>query len=69
MCNFFAQPDALALGKDKETLSAAGVPEHMLEHIFRHVLEHVSRQVPRHVLKHMIRHMPQDRHPDHTLLI
>lgn len=34
MCNFFAQPDALALGKDKETLSAAGVPEHMLEHKF-----------------------------------
>ena len=34
MCNFFAQPDALALGRDKETLSAAGVPEHMLEHKF-----------------------------------
>jgi len=26
MCNFFAQPDALALGKDITTLAAAGVP-------------------------------------------
>jgi hypothetical protein len=29
MCNYFAQPDALALGKDIETLAAAGVPEHL----------------------------------------
>jgi glucose-6-phosphate isomerase len=32
MSNFFAQPDALALGKDIDTLKASGVPDHMLEH-------------------------------------
>ena len=32
MCNFFAQPDALALGKDIPTLAAAGVPEALQEH-------------------------------------
>lgn len=34
MSNFFAQPDALAMGKDIETLKAAGVPDHLLEHKF-----------------------------------
>lgn len=34
MCNFFAQPDALANGKDIETLKAAGIPENLLEHKF-----------------------------------
>ena len=32
MSNFFAQPDALALGKDTEQLIASGVPEHLLKH-------------------------------------
>ena len=30
MSNFFAQPDALAVGKDIDTLKAAGVPDHLL---------------------------------------
>jgi len=30
MSNFFAQPDALALGKDIETLKAEGIPEELL---------------------------------------
>ena len=34
MSNFFAQPDALAIGKDIETLKASGVPENLLEHKF-----------------------------------
>lgn len=29
MCNYFAQPDALALGKSIEELAASGVPEHL----------------------------------------
>ena len=32
MSNFFAQPDALAVGKSYEQLRAEGVPEHLLEH-------------------------------------
>jgi len=32
MSNFFAQPDALAQGRDIETLKAAGVPDNLLEH-------------------------------------
>ena len=32
MSNFFAQPDALACGKDMQTLKDAGVPENLLEH-------------------------------------
>jgi len=32
MSNFFAQPDALAVGKDIETLKNAGVPDQLLEH-------------------------------------
>ena len=32
MCNFFAQPDALACGKDAATLRAEGVPEHLVSH-------------------------------------
>mmetsp|Transcript_10026 Transcript_10026/g.16858 ORF Transcript_10026/g.16858 Transcript_10026/m.16858 type:complete len:154 (-) Transcript_10026:200-661(-) len=32
MSNFFAQPDALALGKDLATLKAENVPEHLHEH-------------------------------------
>lgn len=32
MSNFFAQPDALALGKDIQTLKDQGVPEHLLNH-------------------------------------
>lgn len=32
MCNFFAQPDALACGKDSGTLRAEGVPEHLVPH-------------------------------------
>jgi glucose-6-phosphate isomerase len=32
MCNFFAQPDALACGKDADTLRAEGVPEHLVSH-------------------------------------
>jgi glucose-6-phosphate isomerase len=32
MCNFFAQPDALAMGKDAATLRAEGVPEHLVPH-------------------------------------
>ncbi|GAB4817678.1 hypothetical protein N2152v2_004724 [Parachlorella kessleri] len=32
MCNFFAQPDALALGKDAAQLRAEGVPEHLVSH-------------------------------------
>ena len=32
MCNFFAQPDALACGKDAATLRAEGVPEHLVPH-------------------------------------
>lgn len=32
MSNFFAQPDALAIGKDYEALRASKVPEHLLEH-------------------------------------
>lgn len=34
MSNFFAQPDALAMGKDIETLKAQGIPENLLEHKF-----------------------------------
>ena len=34
MSNFFAQPDALALGRDIDTLKASGVPDHLLEHKF-----------------------------------
>ena len=34
MSNFFAQPDALAIGKDIETCKAAGIPENLLEHKF-----------------------------------
>ena len=29
MSNFFAQPDALAVGKDLETLKKEGVPENL----------------------------------------
>lgn len=32
MCNFFAQPDALACGKDAAALRAEGVPEHLVPH-------------------------------------
>lgn len=32
MSNFFAQPDALAVGKSIEELKASGVPDHLLEH-------------------------------------
>lgn len=32
MSNFFAQPDALAEGKDIAELKASGVPDHLLEH-------------------------------------
>jgi len=32
MSNFFAQPDALALGKDYDQLRASNVPDHLLEH-------------------------------------
>lgn len=32
MSNFFAQPDALALGKTEDQLKAEGVPEALLEH-------------------------------------
>lgn len=32
MSNFFAQPDALALGKSMEELEASGVPEHLRTH-------------------------------------
>ena len=32
MSNFFAQPDALAVGKSIEELKAAGVPDELLEH-------------------------------------
>lgn len=32
MSNFFAQPDALALGKTFEQLKSEGVPEHLLQH-------------------------------------
>lgn len=34
MSNFFAQPDALAIGKDIETLKKSGVPDELLEHKF-----------------------------------
>lgn len=32
MCNFFAQPDALACGKDADTLRGEGVPDHLVSH-------------------------------------
>lgn len=32
MCNFFAQPDALACGKDAATLRAEGVPDRLVSH-------------------------------------
>jgi len=32
MSNFFAQPDALACGKDIQTLKEEGVPDDLLEH-------------------------------------
>ncbi|KAL4426849.1 hypothetical protein ABPG77_006635 [Micractinium sp. CCAP 211/92] len=32
MCNFFAQPDALACGKDAATLRGEGVPERLVSH-------------------------------------
>lgn len=32
MSNFFAQPDALALGKDLMELESEGVPEHLRTH-------------------------------------
>lgn len=32
MCNFFAQPDALALGKSADQLRSEGVPEHLVSH-------------------------------------
>ena len=32
MSNFFAQPDALAMGKDVETLIEEGVPHRLQEH-------------------------------------
>merc|ERR1711988_1469739 len=32
MSNFFAQPDALAIGKDIATLKADGIPKNLLEH-------------------------------------
>ena len=32
MSNFFAQPDALALGKTVEQLKAEGVPEDLIQH-------------------------------------
>lgn len=32
MSNFFAQPDALALGKTIEQLKKEGVPDNLLEH-------------------------------------
>jgi glucose-6-phosphate isomerase len=32
MSNFFAQPDALAMGKDYEQLKKENVPENLLEH-------------------------------------
>ena len=32
MSNFFAQPDALAVGKTIEELTAAGVPENLRNH-------------------------------------
>jgi glucose-6-phosphate isomerase len=34
MSNFFAQPDALALGKTIEQLQKEGVPENLLQHKF-----------------------------------
>lgn len=36
MSNFFAQPDALALGKTYDQLKAEGVPESLLEHKYFH---------------------------------
>ena len=32
MSNFFAQPDALAMGKDYEQLKKEGVPDNLIEH-------------------------------------
>jgi glucose-6-phosphate isomerase len=32
MCNFFAQADALAIGKDSVTLRAENVPEYLIPH-------------------------------------
>jgi len=32
MCNFFAQSDALALGKDREALLGENCPEEMIPH-------------------------------------
>lgn len=32
LCNFFAQPDALACGKAREDLEAEGVPAHLIPH-------------------------------------
>jgi glucose-6-phosphate isomerase len=34
MSNFFAQPDALALGKSIEQLKSENVPEELLQHKF-----------------------------------
>ena len=32
MCNFFAQADALAVGKTEDELRVEGVPEHLVPH-------------------------------------
>lgn len=32
MCNYFAQPDALAMGKTAEQLKAEGIAEHLISH-------------------------------------
>lgn len=32
MCNFFAQADALAVGKTADELRAEGVPQHLVPH-------------------------------------
>jgi glucose-6-phosphate isomerase len=32
MCNFFAQPDALAIGKTQDELRSEGVPEDLVAH-------------------------------------
>ena len=34
MSNFFAQPDALAIGKDREKLRSENVPDNLIEHKF-----------------------------------
>lgn len=41
MSNFFAQPDALAIGKSKEDLEKEGVPSELIPHkVFLFLLHH-----------------------------